>query len=100
MWKQYLAAGNLYGDLNFLDEKDLSISNCGCVLTQASLLPLSPFDNDGTCNTNTWQQYANQEYFTNGKKNYTEEWIIISTDYWDNQAGLKHSNWKLWKNNG
>lgn len=21
--------------------------------------------------------------------------IVISTDYWDNQAGLKHSNWKI-----
>lgn len=70
MRKQYLAAGNLYGDLNFLDEEDLSISNCGCVLTQASLLPLSPFDNDRTCNTSIWQQYANQEYFTNGEKLY------------------------------
>lgn len=68
MRKQYLAAGNLYGDLNFLDEKDLSISNCGCVLTQASLPPLSSFDNGRTCNTSIWQQYANQEYFTNGEK--------------------------------
>lgn len=25
-------------------------------------------------------------------KNYTEELIIISTDYRNNQAGLKHSN--------
>lgn len=86
MWKQYLAAGNLYSDLNFLDK---SISNCGCVLTQASLLSLSPFDNDGACNTNIWQQYTNQEYFTNWKKKYTEKCIIILTDYWDNQAGLK-----------
>lgn len=31
-----------------------------------------------------------------GKK-YTEEWMIISTDYRDNQAELKHSNWKIWK---